>query len=496
MKGGVFLLFFFGSIQGMLGQNLLSNESFEMNTGNIASRELDFNKVYNWDAFTPSPDYIGADPSIFPHWPRPVSGNYYAMIGSSESIGQSLSLSESVTYRIRLKVCSIWDFQNTLQIFGLDEVPGVTNSAANNVHLHSGNLEWESTQIKGDTIWHTIEGCFKARKNIKYLVFIPKGPQMWMAIDDVVIEVNDFANDSKHILPADTILCDQSLGFDLKPLGLDSIISWSDGSQTNQFRVDTTGIYFVTGFQKNCLYMDSIYIQFLESPNVVLPKDTFICDHQYIRIDATTSHHHIVKSNWNTGDSGLYIITRTEGIYWIEVSNACGISRDSILIKAYQKPGLELGDPIENCDSSEIEINAYKPDILQYLWSDGSILAQNSFRYGFLGLTISNFCGSASDTVEIRNEHCECKIHFPNAFTPNHDQMNDTYSLITNCSHVTGTLKVYNRWGEKLFETTDLENGWNGYYRNTSIKGVYMVIFEINTSGSERKIVSKTIHLL
>ena len=109
---------------------------------------------------------------------------------------------------------------------------------------------------------------------------------------------------------------------------------------------------------------------------------------------------------------------------------------------------------------------------------------------------VSNNCGSASDTISITYENCECKMHFPNAFSPTNDQLNEKYTLISNCTPLTGTLRIYNRWGENLFETTDLKNGWNGYYRDYAIKGVYLAIFEIVMPNNERKIVSKTIHLL
>ncbi|WP_373330918.1 gliding motility-associated C-terminal domain-containing protein [Salmonirosea aquatica] len=51
----------------------------------------------------------------------------------------------------------------------------------------------------------------------------------------------------------------------------------------------------------------------------------------------------------------------------------------------------------------------------------------------------------------------------PNVFTPNGDGKNDTFKPL-NCPTFieTVTFRVYNRWGVKVFETTDLDINWNG----------------------------------
>jgi gliding motility-associated-like protein len=74
---------------------------------------------------------------------------------------------------------------------------------------------------------------------------------------------------------------------------------------------------------------------------------------------------------------------------------------------------------------------------------------------------------SRSDTVTIFVLPNECEaedIFVPNTFTPNEDGEND---ILYARSNVVSTIyfAVYNRWGELMFETTDLKNGWNGNYK-------------------------------
>ncbi|MEA2106252.1 MAG: PKD domain-containing protein [Bacteroidota bacterium] len=55
----------------------------------------------------------------------------------------------------------------------------------------------------------------------------------------------------------------------------------------------------------------------------------------------------------------------------------------------------------------------------------------------------------------------EGEIAFPNAFTPNEDGINDVFKPVAK-GVVEYELLIYNRWGELIFETNNLEMGWNG----------------------------------
>jgi gliding motility-associated-like protein len=60
---------------------------------------------------------------------------------------------------------------------------------------------------------------------------------------------------------------------------------------------------------------------------------------------------------------------------------------------------------------------------------------------------------------------CESCIGLPNAFSPNGDNNNDTYLVWTACSVASYTIRIYNRWGELVYEGHDLHTGWDGSYR-------------------------------
>jgi gliding motility-associated-like protein len=53
-------------------------------------------------------------------------------------------------------------------------------------------------------------------------------------------------------------------------------------------------------------------------------------------------------------------------------------------------------------------------------------------------------------------------IFFPNAFSPNGDGKNDIFKPIIYTNLLQYEFSVYNRWGAKVFETTNPEKGWDG----------------------------------
>ena len=55
-------------------------------------------------------------------------------------------------------------------------------------------------------------------------------------------------------------------------------------------------------------------------------------------------------------------------------------------------------------------------------------------------------------------------IYVPNAFTPNGDGVNDAFRVYGEGILTTGMM-VFNRWGEKVFESQNTTSGWDGFYQ-------------------------------
>lgn len=146
----------------------------------------------------------------------------------------------------------------------------------------------------------------------------------------------------------------------------------------------------------------------------------------------------------------------------LHTQNGC----DSIInstIKVIKLPVPTLGAQKELCINDSILLN---PGIYDsYLWQDGSIKnVYTVHKPGTYSLVATNICGTGY--AEINIVAIACQIYFANAFTPNSDGKNDVFKIL-NAHNITDyKLSVYNRYGNKIFETTDYLKGWDGNNNN------------------------------
>jgi gliding motility-associated-like protein len=70
-------------------------------------------------------------------------------------------------------------------------------------------------------------------------------------------------------------------------------------------------------------------------------------------------------------------------------------------------------------------------------------------------------------------------IAIPNAFTPNGDQVNDELTVLINSEIKVKGFKIFNRWGDVVYTTPDINEYWKGLKENTQVPtGVYYWVFE------------------
>jgi gliding motility-associated-like protein len=94
------------------------------------------------------------------------------------------------------------------------------------------------------------------------------------------------------------------------------------------------------------------------------------------------------------------------------------------------------------------------------------------------------------DSFRGAKAECICPIYIPNAFTPGRSQnLNDKLKIVYTCPFNSAVVRVYNRWGQKIFESADSGMLWDGqyqgklvptgaYYCTVSIKGMYKGLFQ------------------
>ena len=99
----------------------------------------------------------------------------------------------------------------------------------------------------------------------------------------------------------------------------------------------------------------------------------------------------------------------------------------------------------------------------------------------------------ASDSTVVLTSH----LVMPNAFSPNDDRINDVYKVKEHQNIVEFRAIIFNRWGQKLYEWTDLEGGWDGKYRGKQVKqGTYFVLVKARGADGHTYNIRKDVNLL
>ena len=83
---------------------------------------------------------------------------------------------------------------------------------------------------------------------------------------------------------------------------------------------------------------------------------------------------------------------------------------------------------------------------------------------GIYKVSVSNSCGSKTAEKQVYAK-CEFTIYMPTAFTPNGDGLNDVFRVPKQNKNLLIQLIIYNRWGQRVFQTSDVDKGWDGTYK-------------------------------
>ena len=90
-------------------------------------------------------------------------------------------------------------------------------------------------------------------------------------------------------------------------------------------------------------------------------------------------------------------------------------------------------------------------------------------------------------------------IEIPNAFSPHGDDIND--KLCVKSKTTVGIVEfraiIFNRWGQKLYEWTDINDGWDGTYNGHPVKqGTYFVLVTAKGSDGQTHTIKRDVNLL
>ncbi|MBK8497238.1 MAG: gliding motility-associated C-terminal domain-containing protein [Flavobacteriales bacterium] len=271
-------------------------------------------------------------------------------------------------------------------------------------------------------------------------------------------------------------------------------------TQTNPVHAYATpGVYTITLALIDPVCTDTAFLSVdvpVEIPGITieLTSPLVLCDGGSVNINAGGGYD---SYSWSTGEQQQIITVSVPGDVWVEVADGFCVGSDTVTVLAETTypPLLD----VELCPGqTQLFQLPFTSD--QVLWSDGSgessLLADAEGIYWYTA--IDQFGCSITDTVLVEvNTTVTGEPIVPNVFTPNGDLYNEKFR-IANIDAAEFKMDIYNRWGMKVFSSTNNEVGWNGKLDNGSDAvpdGTYFVIVTYKAYCSGQAPITKTGHV-
>jgi gliding motility-associated-like protein len=155
-----------------------------------------------------------------------------------------------------------------------------------------------------------------------------------------------------------------------------------------------------------------------------------------------------------------------------------------------------LPDKIHSGESSQLQVI---PSVIEYIYSwtpteelsnpniSNPVAKPKATTTYYVTITSDIGCmHEDSVTTFILTDKCaEPYIFIPNAFTPGANQNNILFARGNVIESI--YFAIYNRWGEKIFETTDINTGWDGTYKGKNVDpGVFDYYLEVTCFDKEK----------
>lgn len=191
---------------------------------------------------------------------------------------------------------------------------------------------------------------------------------------------------------------------------------------------------------------------------------------------------------WQDNSTQSNFTVNSIGTYWVTVTSANNCTAtDSLKVLAIDTVPNNFLPPNQLiCYGNEVKISV--PGYKDYLWSTGSVSGNISLKdFGTFYLTVTDFNNCTGvDSIIISRANC-IPIGIPNAFTPNGDGKNDVFKPTINQAIQYFSFEVFNRYGQRVFNTREYGTGWEGTYKGKKQPAgsyVYRIKF-INIYGWE-----------
>ncbi len=300
------------------------------------------------------------------------------------------------------------------------------------------------------------------------------------------------------------------------PVG--SIIENGSGQGPYIVRFNAVGTFDITlvASENGCFSPPATHsIKVKQTPTVSLNvRNNIVCTDDPVYTEISMVDMEVQDYTWNidgahTSDGATEI--SGQGPYYLEWSNPgqhivslnitakdqCD-TKVSDTLMVHERPEAKIGSSATDvvCEGSDIELSAsINNSKYQYKWAplqmfdydyNSPIVKVHADRSVYVSLEVTNEYGCTSmDSIMINTKPC-CELLLPTAFSPNGDGKNDLFRILNPGRHKLESLKVFNRYGQEVYTTSDENAGWDGSYNGVAQDmGVYQYLVKFKCEGKD-----------
>ncbi len=261
----------------------------------------------------------------------------------------------------------------------------------------------------------------------------------------------------------------------------------------------TTTYYLTATLNGGCSKLDTVTVTVV---NAHAGNDTTLCYNSSATIGAAAQNN--VNYTWQPA-TGLSNANTAQPIatplntatYTVTAAtNGCTIS-DSITINVLQNIAANAGNDVTIMLGTNTTLTGSTLTGASFNWSPPTYLSCDTCATTLASptntttyvLTASQNSCSSTDTVTVYVDTDCGELFVPNVFSPNGDGANDFLNVYGNCITAIDFL-IFDRWGELVFESTDINQGWDGTYKGQKLDEavfVYKLTATVNGKIVEKK---------
>ena len=276
--------------------------------------------------------------------------------------------------------------------------------------------------------------------------------------------------------------------------------TWIDGNTYTENNTSASFIY-PGGAANGCDSIVTLNLTINNLENLNPGIDLSICDGDSFTPNASGALYYSWSDGLINGSSFTPLIGLNEyTVTGTDINNCSAFASVFVNVSAVPSISFNTIDPFckgEASGSIAIDIaGGTAPYFIE--WSNQSNEANiPNLPAGSYNVIVSDDAGCETEATQILSdplEPCyelpEASFYVPNSFTPDADEHNQNWFIILEgADPLSYSLRIYNRWGETIWESYDIEAKWDGTYRSLDVpEGTYTWQIEYQNLGEGKRI--------